>query len=103
MERNIEILSRIKVGDRITADMLNAITLAINRNTQGVASPKQVEADNSATSDVNYSETSRSVLVVQVFDQNDENYADIERIESISFRSDGGDTITLSFNNLAAE
>lgn len=98
MPRNTDILRRIQVGDVITAKLLNEITDAINRNTAAVAAPRDRDESRSANQ-TTYTETERTTSSVQIFDQNEENYATIERIESITLQSDAGDILTLNFEN----
>lgn len=51
MPSNKEILKSIKVGDVITADLLNRITSAINRNTKAVHTPREVQPKTRSNSD----------------------------------------------------
>jgi hypothetical protein len=110
-----EIIERWKKGNPLTAKRLNESVDSINKlKSLAIDGPKQ-EAD-AAPPDVQqaaaedettpvasnvYTETSRTVSSVQIFDQNDTNYALIDRIESITLQNSEGDTLILQFNNPA--
>lgn len=96
MARPIDILRRWRIGERVTARMLNEMTEAINGNTAAIAAPRD---RSESSSEIEYNETERETSEVQVFDQNEENYATIERIDSITLQNDAGDTLTLNFEN----
>ncbi len=101
-------------GDLITARRLNEYSSSINTINKDMAlGPRTVEDDvppeaqKEAAEDPdtvtltanNYIESSRETSQVQVFDQNETNYALVDRIDSITFSNDVGDTITLTFDN----
>lgn len=102
----------IRKGDLITARQLNEYGDGINTiNKKSVASPSQ--QDSQANLDVqieaaeeeaeintsNFVESSRTTIQVQIFDQNETNYALIDRIETITFVNGAGETLTLEFAN----
>ena len=82
--RRIDILPRIRVGARITAELLSNITDAINANTSAVAAPRESVGADSETGTI-FTEVARSSNTVRVYDQNDENYADIDVMSSVTF------------------
>jgi hypothetical protein len=106
-------IGRIKKGEVIKASFLNDMAQGIDTlNETFVDRPRQVldsdpaEVQNEAAeegieeADPNrYIETGRTSSTVQVFDQNDENYAEVSRIELVTFENALGETITLEFNN----
>lgn len=101
--RNNDVLKGIRVGDTITADFLNRLTMAINRNTVAVAAPSQkVEAGGSGegATDNNSSWSAGAANItdetVEVTDSNSDTH-DIERITQIVFTNDAtGETMTLN-------
>jgi len=106
-------IGRIVKGNIIRATFLNDIAKGVDDLTREFAShPKQVlqtsapEVQNQSAQDGDevtdpaiYIESSRITSTVQVFDQSDENYAEIDRIDKVFFQNANGDTITLQFNN----
>ena len=101
--RNNDVLRGIRVGDTITADFLNRVTRAVNRNTQAVAAPSQKEVIESALDSGNVTDSVWSAgaanitdETVQVTDSNGDTH-NIERITSITFTNDEtGETMTLN-------
>ncbi len=101
------LISRIKKGDAITDKRLNQYGDGVNDlNRKAVDAPRQ--ADNPSDPEIpleesqtpqTYIESSRVTSQVQVFDQNDENYATVDRIDSITFTNSDGETLTLQFSN----
>jgi hypothetical protein len=105
-------IDKIKKGNEITAKYLNTLGDSINDLQAAFQGPKQLNEpppaavqnqtetdDDEPASPNTYVETNRTTTTVQIFDQNDENYAEIERIETISFANSEGETLTLRFNN----
>ena len=107
-------IERIRRGEPITAKRLNEYGDSINeikreifsgpqQNDEDTAPPEvQAEAseeEGETVSSSNYIESSRLVSQIQVFDQDDVNYATIDRIEKITFTNGDGESITLTFNN----
>ena len=101
-------LARIDKGKVIRAQFLNDMAEGIDTlNAESVAPPKQVNEPPPPSNDPAISvvelgvfiEQSRTVSEVQIFDQNDENFALIDRIETVTFKNGLGETLTLAFNN----
>lgn len=101
-------IKRINRGEVITAKYLNEIGDSVNRLLGPVNPPSQVnkppagDVQNEqpeAVSPDDYVEQSRSVESVQVFDQNETNYALIDRIRTVSFVNGKDKSIKLVFNN----
>ena len=97
---NNDILRGIRVGDEITAEFLNRITAAINRNTVAVKGPVQKQ-DGGAGDGVTNSYWSAAAgditdETVVLTDSNGDT-ANVERITQIVFTNDAtGETMTLS-------
>ena len=101
MNSNKELLRRINVGDVITAELLNKITVAINRNTQGYAGARQIETsadtefDSSVGNEV-FDSTSGTETTVTITDDAGNDHT-IERVDSIVFTEQtSGRTMTLN-------
>lgn len=102
-------IGRIQTGQVIKASFLNDMASGIDDlNRVFVGRPKQVlnadppGAQNDGASDADpnrFIESSRITSTVQVFDQNEENYAEVSRIELVTFENSFGETITLEFDN----
>ena len=101
-------VDKIKKGDPIKASFLNELGEGVNKLDELIHSPQQTDelpppdvSDQypDAVPDYVFGEISRSTSTVQVFDQNEENYAEIERIESITFKNDKGEILRLDFTN----
>lgn len=100
---------RIRRGEIITARMLNNHAKNLDFLKQQIVNPPRerdappppdVQNEDPATGSPNtYTETVRQTSEVQIFDQNEENYALIDRIDQATFQNPDGDTITLVFNN----
>ena len=101
MSSNKELLKSINVGDVITADLLNKITAAINRNTQGFAGPRQIEtsADTQFGGTIGnevFDSTSGTETTVTITDSNGDTH-DIERVDTIVLTEQtSGRTMTLN-------
>jgi hypothetical protein len=107
-------INNINKGEIITAERLNKYGDGVNQLNRNIflrpnsledeiapevqAETLEDETAEPVTTD-NFIETSRTISQVQIFDQNDTNYALIDRIESITFTNAAGSTITLTFNN----
>ena len=100
---------RINRGEVIKARFLNDLASGVDEaNEKAIKPPSQLNAppdpevqneDADSTPAETYVETGRTTSLVQVFDQNDENYAEITRVETISFTNGLGETLSLQFNN----
>jgi hypothetical protein len=98
-------IRRIKKGDPITARFLNDLRDGVEENRKSVKPPRQrnapppadvpVEAEDPET----FIETTRTTSEVQVFDDEDTNYALIDRFETVSFENGLGETLKLKFKN----
>ena len=94
-------------GEPITAKFLGELADGVNSLDEPINGPQQIDelpppdvSDAVPTvPDYVFTETSRLTATVQVFDQNLENYADVERIESITFQNELGEILRLDFNN----
>ncbi len=61
--------------------------------------PAEVQNEDDTNPLTTYTESARATSTIQVYDQNDENYAEVQRIESISFTNAEGHILTLIFSN----
>jgi len=103
------LIPKIRKGSIITAKYLNEGFGEVNRLVkEAVSPPRQVNppapadvqnADPSAESLGTFQEQSRETSTVQVFDQGGTNYAEIERIDAVSFKNGRGEVIKLVFVN----
>lgn len=107
-------IPRINKGDPILATLLNSYGTNINDlNKEVFDSPKETEGPQDAdalndaaeedpevpiTDPSEYIETERSTSTVTVYDDEFTNYAEIERIESITFTNSLGEKIKLVFS-----
>ena len=106
-------LPRIQKGKIIRASFLNDMAQGVDDlREEFISSPRQVEAPAPAevqnesaedaaevVSPTTYIETSRSTSTVQVYDQNDTNYAEVSRIETVTLTNSLGESLVLKFNN----
>jgi hypothetical protein len=98
---NISILKGVKVGDRITARLLNGITDAINKNTNSIAAPRTKKNNNSTEveaaglTDLTFNSTSVTESTQTATDSNGDT-VDIERVDSIVFENSSGNVLTLN-------
>ena len=97
-------LDRIRKNDIIKADFLNSMASGVDFLTaKAVALPKQINEPNPNASDAiapaDFVESSRAVEEVQIFDQNQTNYALIDRMTRVEFGNSEGETLVLIFNN----
>ena len=100
---------RIRKGQIITARFLNNMADNIDelisdgvtppKQLNGPASPEQQNEDAETDPPGAFIETERSTTEVQVFDQEETNYALIDRFEQVQFRRDDGETLILVFKN----
>ncbi len=95
-------VEKIKPGDGITAKFLNKLGDGVNSHDEGVNPPQSVqegvpEAADEPVPVFEYIEQSRTVVQVQIFDQNDENYALIDRIETVTLQNSEGEMLRLRF------
>lgn len=98
----------IKRKEKIRAEFLNELVDGVNSLDEAIKPPTQTDEppnkeitdeDSDFVPDNAFTEIGRTTTTVQVFDQNEENYADIERIETITFQNADGETLQLIFNN----
>ena len=109
-------IEKVRNGEVITARYLNKIGSRVNDREKAIAAPRQKnpptspEVQNQAAEDdtagevtppTTFVETGRTISTVQVFDQDDTNYAEVQRIETINFVNGNGETLSLQFANTA--
>ena len=99
MERSPTKLQAPARGEVITSEFLEDTALRVNRNEAALAGPRDVSDEDDTNNGLTYTEVSRSTSTETVYDQNEENYAEIERIDSVTFENADGERITLVFNN----
>ncbi len=102
-------IPKIRKGTVITARYLNDGFGTVNdlvkhsvsppRQTDKPVAPEVQNEEPSSEPSSTYTETSRSITTEQVFDQNLTNYAEVDRIDAVSFKNGDGDVIRLVFNN----
>jgi hypothetical protein len=98
---NITILRNVKIGDRITSKLFNAITDAINKNTNSIAAPRNftknnsTEVEASGLTDLTFNSTSVTESTQTATDSNGDT-VDIERVDSIVFENSSGNVLTLN-------
>ena len=111
--RDLTPVEKVKKGEIITAKYLNKVGTAVNTLTRAVSPPKQKnqpvaapvqnqsaeEAAEEAVPPSDYVESSRTTSTVLVYDDAEQNYAEVSRIDSVSFANSNGDTLVLRFNN----
>lgn len=104
-------IPKINKGEPITAERLNQYGDGLNELNKVIAeNPKQlddkvdgdvqkeaVEEEGEVAGANEYTETSRSTSTVLIYDDTFTNYAEIERIESITFTNSVGETLKLTF------
>lgn len=90
----------LKVGDVITADLLNAITTAVQANQGAIKSPtqKDIATGSSGGGNLDFTETSRTQTTVTVTDSGGATH-DIEQIDQVVLENSSGDVMTLNFTN----
>ncbi len=106
-------LIRIKVGETIKADFLNESVDSINELVDWIVAPpaqinpaddpdlqnaKNQDDAGGDSADV-FVEVERTFEEVIVFDQDDENYATIERIVTIHLQDGNGNNLKMRINN----
>ena len=97
-------LTLIRRGEPITADWLNDVAAATERNARLIdeitTEAPEGEDGPSGSTDVTYTETARTTSTVRIEDAADPTvFVDIQRIETVDFQSAAGDTLRLVFNN----
>ncbi len=106
-------IARIRKGQQIKAEYLNQIGSKVNDLVKAIQPPRQKDkpvdplvsnasldsGDTIPEPDYSFVEQTRAVSTIQVFDQNSDNYAEIDRIESMTFQNGRGETLRLVFNN----
>ncbi len=97
-------LDLIRKGEIIKATFLNNVVKDVNALTgRAVQLPKQINEPNPESADSiapsDFVEASRGVEGVQIFDQNETNYALIDRMTRIQFENSNGEKLVLIFNN----
>jgi len=102
------LISRIKKGQKIKADYLNQIGSKVNELVKAIQPPRQKDKpappevtaeDSGSEPEYSFIEQTRTETTIQVFDQNSENYAEVDRIQSMTFQNGRGETLRLVFNN----
>jgi len=88
--RRSNVLQNIKVGDTITAKLLNDIVKTVNSSSQNIAAP--------SNQPIIYGEISRTWETVTATDSNGDT-VDFEQMRSVTFRTARGDIMSLVFNN----
>jgi len=103
-EHNSRKIAGIRKGEIITGDHMTNISHAINANTRFLSGPRQqnalkeTEEANTASQDLNFTETSRSSTTVQITDSNGDTHS-ITQIDRIEMANNSGQTLILNFNN----
>lgn len=103
MFKKHDLVKGIKVGDVITAELLNSIAAAVNANTSAIARPGQVDIPAGETGgggDQVWTAAAGDITdeTVQITDSNSDTH-DIERITSIVFTNAAtGETMTLNIS-----
>lgn len=102
-------LKIIKRGEKITADFLNESVDQVNELTDLLVKPPEqitpandpeLQIEDPEADDIDtYIEQSRTVTEVQVDDQNEENYATIDRITTIELLNGNGESLKMRINN----
>jgi len=107
---NDRIINRWSTGHAITASRLNNIVDAVNKNTQGLASPRQKPEYNEdkdrqdngpqdlGAQSKTYNEKSRTFTTVTVTDSAGNTHS-IEQIDSVTFEDGYGNELILNFSN----
>ncbi len=98
---NKAVLPKLKVGDVITARLLNEISTAVNANTAAVRAPAQIIEEDPGTEeavigDEVFQSTSGTETTVTITDSNGDT-SEIERVDTIVFtETTSGRTMSLS-------
>jgi len=107
---NNEWLARVRVGDFITAELLNNIQKAVNANTRAIRGPKSktnldeiykstgTSGSGGGLSDLSFTEISRAETTVVITDSNLDTH-NIDQIDQVVLQNASGDTLTLNFTN----
>lgn len=99
---------RIKKGEIIKARFLNDMAEGIDNLQRAIKPPTQINKptagdvqneDPETEPPSTFIESGRTTTTVQVFDQNETNYAEVERIETVTFTNNNGESIKLKFDN----
>ena len=106
MPRNVRTIRKIRRGQKITAQYLNAIGTAVNSNTEALGGPKQKRdpevsdggGGGSSPLNLNFTETGRTNTTVEITDSNGDTH-DIEQIDQVTLQNPTGDILTLTFTN----
>jgi hypothetical protein len=101
--RAAEIVRKIRIGDAITAEYLNAITRILNENSRAVHAPRQAKAGAGADAatglqNLNFTETSRIATTTPFTDDNGD-VVNINVMDTVTFTNELGEIMTLNFNN----
>jgi len=96
----------INKGQAITAErlndygeginQLNALVYDLPRSTDDVG---ETQAEGDTQDPSTYVETSRVTSLVQVFDDEGTNYAEVDRIDTVTLVNGDGEELKLQFNN----
>lgn len=100
--RNSQVLQNIRIGDRITAEYLNAITAALNANTRALHGPRAVTSTGTGGAgtalNLDFTESSRTQTTVELTDSNGDT-VDVDQIDTVTFTNLTGEIMVLTFNN----
>jgi hypothetical protein len=100
--RAVDIIRRIRIGDPITAEYLNAITRVLNQNNRAIHGPKQVAAGGDAAAagllNLNFTETSRTETTTPFTDDAGD-VVNIDVVDTVTFTNETGEILTLVFDN----
>ena len=96
----------INKGQTITAERLNDYGEGINKLNdlvfnlpRAIDDPGEAQAEGETEDPSVYVESSRTTSLVQVFDDEGTNYAEVDRIETITLVNGDGEELKLQFNN----
>jgi hypothetical protein len=101
--RAAEIVRKIRIGDAITAEYLNAITRIINENSRAVHAPRQAKSGAGADAaggllNLDFTETSRTETTTPFTDDNGD-VVNIDVVDTVTFTNETGEILTLVFDN----
>lgn len=105
--KNQNTLVQIRRGEIITAQYLNRLVTAVNRNTVAISGPRAIRRDNidnssndegGSFSDLTFTESSRSETTVTITDSNGDD-VEVNQIDQVELINSNGEVLTLIFNN----
>lgn len=83
------------------ADNINTLNALVFNPPKPIDDPGEAQAEGETQNPSTYVERSRTTSLVQVFDQNETNYAEVTRIETVTLVNGEGVELKLQFNNQA--